>query len=339
MVESDPSLTSKLKQLADKGLDYPLVLSGSSVSFIEKELLDSSSPLFGRRALQIKLKPLPFYYARKFWKMGWEEALYAYTMIGGTPAYLGYTYSSSSVEEVIRRVFTYGSPLLEEGDLLFHEESFKRSETYKRIMRALAKGYRSPSKLASACGLDARSIYYYLEVLERLDLVRLRAPMGKRKGALAEIIDEYFRFYYSVVVELKGAAEAGVDVSGDVKERLEELVPETFERVAEQSLPLPLLYSLRILKTKPVEVGKWWHKGEEIDLIVRDERSATFVEVKWSELGEEEVRRVIERLKEKARKSGLMKEKNYFLVVCKRCEGGVELLKVLEEAERKGLEL
>ncbi len=168
-------------------------------------MLGSSSPLFGRRALQIKLKPLPFYYAKRFWNMNWEQALYAYTMIGGTPAYLGYTYSSTSVDEIIKRVFTYGSPLLEEGELLLHEESFKRPETYKRIMRALAKGYKSPSKLASACNLDARSIYYYLEILERLDLVKLITPMGKRKGALAEIVDEYFRFYYSVV----GRAEGG----------------------------------------------------------------------------------------------------------------------------------
>jgi len=171
LVNSNPSITSKLKQLVDRGLSYPLVLSGSSVSFIEKELLGSSSPLFGRRSFQIKLKPLPFYYAKRFWEMEWEEALYAYTMIGGTPAYLSYTYSSSSLNELIKKVFTYGSPLLEEGELLFHEESFKRPETYKRIMRALAKGYKSPSKLASACILNARSVYYYLDVLEKLDLI------------------------------------------------------------------------------------------------------------------------------------------------------------------------
>ncbi len=111
------------------------------------------------------------------------------------------------------------------------------------------------------------------------------------------------------------------------------MVPETFERVTEQSL----LYSLGILKTKPVEVGKWWHK--EIDLVVRDRNSATFIEVKWSELDDEEIKKIIEGLKEKAKKSGLMKEVNYFMVICKKCEGGVELLEALEEAERRGLEL
>ncbi len=337
LADSDPSVTSKLKQLVDKGLNYPLILSGSSVSFVEKELLGSSSPLFGRRSLQLKLKPLPFYYAKRFWEMDWESSLYAYSMIGGTPAYLSYTYSATNPEEVIRSIFTYGSPLLEEGELLFHEESFKRPETYKRIMRALAKGYNSPSKLANACNLDARSIYYYLEILERLDLVRTIIPMGRRKGAIIEIVDNYFNFYYSTVVELKGAAEAGVDVTDDVKERLEAIVPKVFERVVEESLPL--LFKMKVLKTKPVEVGKWWYKGEEIDLVVRDESSATFIEVKWAELDKEEVSKIKERLLEKARKSGLMKENNYFLVVCKRCEGGVELLRLLEEAERKGLEL
>ncbi len=336
VVESDPSITSKIKRLIDKGkVDYPLVLSGSAVSFIEKELLGSRSPLFGRRFLQIKLKPLPFYYAYDFWQMDWEEALKAYAMIGGTPAYLALTYSSSGIKEMIKKTFTYGSPLLEEGELIFHEESFRRPEVYKRILRALARGYKSPTKLASATSLDARSIYYYLEVLEELDILKIIRPLGRRKGSIIAFADEYFRFYYSALVELKGALEAGVNVEDEILERVEDLAPETFERVAEQSLPL--LYSLGVLKTKPVEVGKWWYKDEEIDLVVRDKESATFIEVKWSDVrGDEE--RILERLKEKAKKSGLMKEKNYFMLICKRCSE-VELLKILEEAKRRKLEL
>ena len=40
-------------------------------------------------------------------------------------------------------------------------------------------------------------------------------------------------------------------------------------------------------------------QGEEIDLIVRDEKSATFIEVKWSDLDEEDINKILERLKEK----------------------------------------
>ncbi|UXD22748.1 hypothetical protein IPA_07900 [Ignicoccus pacificus DSM 13166] len=337
VVQADPSVTSKLKLLIDRGMEYPLVLSGSAVSFIERELLGHSSPLFGRRSLQLKIKPLPFYYAKEFWDMDWEESLKAYAMIGGTPAYLAQTYSSRSLKDLISKAFSYGSPLLEEGDLIFHEESFRRPEVYKRILRALATGYKSPSKLASKCSLDARSIYYYLEMLEELDIIRYVLPLGRRKGGIVEFVDEYFRFYYSTLVELKGAIEAGINVIDDIEKRVEELISETFERVTEQSLPL--LYQLGLIKTKPLKVGKWWHKGEEIDLVVQDDVSTTFIEVKWSELDEEDERRILEELKEKARKSGLMKDSNYFVIVCKRCKGGIELLNALKVAKDKGLEL
>ncbi len=38
--------------------------------------------------------------------------------------------------------------------------------------------------------------------------------------------------------------------------------------------------------------GRWWHKGEEIDLVALNEREkkALFVEVKWKELKEREAR-------------------------------------------------
>ncbi len=118
LAEADKGFNSKLKRLVDKGLGFSLIVSGSTVSFIEKELLGQRSPLFGRAKLIMKLKPLPFIHAKKFWKMEGEEALKAYSAIGGTPAYLAQTYSCSSLRDLLRKAFSYGSPPLRRGGVL-----------------------------------------------------------------------------------------------------------------------------------------------------------------------------------------------------------------------------
>ena len=66
-----------------------LVLCGSQVSFMEKEVLAERSPLFGRRTGQRRLSALSPLEALEFfprWKM--KDRVLAYAVLGGMPAYL-----------------------------------------------------------------------------------------------------------------------------------------------------------------------------------------------------------------------------------------------------------
>ncbi|MDR0887067.1 MAG: ATP-binding protein, partial [Clostridiales Family XIII bacterium] len=66
-----------------------LILSGSSMSFMEKQVLSYESPLYGRRTRQYKIKPFSFYEARDFFpQMDPVDFLTIYGLTGGIPLYL-----------------------------------------------------------------------------------------------------------------------------------------------------------------------------------------------------------------------------------------------------------
>jgi AAA+ ATPase superfamily predicted ATPase len=84
MVEASPELPSVLQELWDRRWRDSgrllLVLCGSYVGFMEREVLGERSPLFGRRTAQIHLKPFPFREARLFhptWSLADAARAYA----------------------------------------------------------------------------------------------------------------------------------------------------------------------------------------------------------------------------------------------------------------------
>lgn len=69
LAKAEPSIPSRLQHLldhdwADSGLF--LILCGSSMSFMEKEVLSEKSPLFGRRTAQFKIEPLSYLDTARF---------------------------------------------------------------------------------------------------------------------------------------------------------------------------------------------------------------------------------------------------------------------------------
>lgn len=69
LAKADSSIPSRLQHLFDddwKDSKLYLILCGSSLSFMEKEVLSSKSPLFGRRTAQFKIEPLTYLDAAKF---------------------------------------------------------------------------------------------------------------------------------------------------------------------------------------------------------------------------------------------------------------------------------
>ena len=65
-----------------------LILSGSSISIVENEVLSYKSPIYGRRTGQIPLKPLRFRYLADFPEYEFEDLCKAYFVFGGIPEYL-----------------------------------------------------------------------------------------------------------------------------------------------------------------------------------------------------------------------------------------------------------
>lgn len=334
LVKGDRSLPSILQEYWDlkfsRGKIY-LVICGSSVSMMEK-LLGYKSPIYGRRTGQIKLHPLDFFNAREFLpNYSIEDFVKAYSILGGTPAYLLEFSDGRSIEENLRDYFKPDSFLY--GDALFIlREELDEPRNYFAIMEAIARGKTTLGEIMTETGLERSLIGKYLSVLIELELVRRETPItASRKSRRGRyyINDPYFTFWFRYVHPNADLIETNqgellVDI---VMDDLSTYVGGIFEDVARQ-------FIFRLNKAEIfrfTRIGRWWHKDEEIDLVALNEgeKRALFVEVKWKELSEGEGRGILRDLERKGELVGLDGwEKSYGLVVKK--------IRNREELERGG---
>ncbi|MCQ8892593.1 MAG: ATP-binding protein, partial [Candidatus Methanosuratincola sp.] len=116
LIELDPGVTSNLQRAWDEDLSRTgilLILCGSSVGMMEREVLGARSPLYGRRTGAWEVTPFqPEDLPKMFPLAKAEDTIRIWAVFGGTPFYLSQADPSASVEENIRRkVLTKGEAL------------------------------------------------------------------------------------------------------------------------------------------------------------------------------------------------------------------------------------
>jgi AAA+ ATPase superfamily predicted ATPase len=283
-----PELPSVLQELWDRlwkrAGNVMLILCGSFVGFMEREILGRKSPLFGRRTAQILLRPFGHREAAAFharWSV--EERAKAYFVCGGVPLYLSLFDSELSVSQNIERsILDEHAPLFREPDFLLREE-LRDVESYYAMLLAIASGHGTYRAIAETTGLPERSLHYYAQQLVELGYVARRHPLtGAPPSAksVRYVLDDpllrfWFRFVYpnqSYLAHM-GATRGFRD---RVRPELDSYYGSCFERLCREALPS--LYS-REGVTASFEIGEYWDRHVQIDVVgLRDDG--------WTDLGE-----------------------------------------------------
>ena len=141
---SSKSFASTLQLLIDKYKDNSklmLILCGSSMSYMEENVLSYKAPLYGRRTAQMKILPFEFadicHYFKNFSD---EDKALIYGIIGGTPQYMLQINDRLSIEENIKNTFlNTTSFLFEEPENLLKQE-VREPALYNAIITAIATG-------------------------------------------------------------------------------------------------------------------------------------------------------------------------------------------------------
>ncbi len=205
LCDSTKGLPSQLQQFWDtrgKRSSLMLVLCGSQVSFMEKEVLAERSPLFGRRTGQRRLEPLRPNEALNFFP-GWSvrQRIEAFSILGGMPAYLRRFDDSKSVEEnIVTEILRPEGYLFDEVQFLLRSE-LTTPHTYNSILAAVAKGASRIGDIAVNVGVDSPTASKYLHVLRELRLVDREVPitdpdpLRSRKGRY-RISDRFLAFHF-----------------------------------------------------------------------------------------------------------------------------------------------
>jgi hypothetical protein len=249
LCEANPGLPSLVQRFWDqrgKRSSLMLILCGSQVSFMEKEVLAERSPLFGRRTGQRRLEPLTPSEAVAFfpdWQR--EEALLAFGIVGGMPAYLGRFDARIPLEEnLLREVLRPEGYLFDEVHYLLQTELTSPS-TYNSILAAVARGSERVGDVALAVGVDSPTANKYLHVLRELRLVEREVPLTdpdplRSRRGVYRIADRFVAFHFRHVQPHLSLIEAGRGARV-----LEEFIRPDLPRLLEEAQNELLLEELR----------------------------------------------------------------------------------------------
>ncbi|MBI3269956.1 MAG: ATP-binding protein [Planctomycetes bacterium] len=291
MAQASPELPSVLQGLWDRewrgGTEVLLILCGSYMGFMERDLLGKKSPLFGRRTGQILLKPFGYREAARF-HPGLSAADHAriYFLCGGIPLYLRSFSRERSVDtNITATLLDEYAPLYREPDFLLREE-LRELEHYYAILLALASG-AAPSRVISArTGIGDRSLHYYLSRLEELGYLARRYPLTGRPPVQRQVryrledplLRFWFRFVWpnvSLILRL-GPNRAFAEL---VRPELEAYWGSCFERLCREALPA--LHAAEGVAAA-CEIGEYWDAATQIDLVaLRNDGWTEIGECKW----------------------------------------------------------
>ncbi len=295
LISGNKAIPSILQKVWDEALRHTrifLVLCGSYVGMMEREVLGYQAPLYGRRTGSYLLQPLELPAAALFFpSYSPIEQIEVWAVLGGMPYYLRTFSDEMDIFTNIRTHILHDKgSLYNEPQLLLMEE-LREPRNYFSILRAIAQGRTRLNEIAQSAGVgDARTTARYLDILQQMRVVKRIVPASesrpeKSKKGLYQIADPFLRFWFRFVHPHRGSLELGLAdavLEQRVQPTFDQFVGYAFEEAAREHVAR--LARAGKLPFLPERIGAWWERGEEIDVVaISDAEGAVLVgECKWS---------------------------------------------------------
>ena len=310
----NPSFPSIFQRIWDeilKDKNIMVILCGSLINMMKSQTLNYTSPLYGRRTGQIKLKQIPFENYNDFFenKMSEKELIEKYAITGGIPKYIeSFKESSNIFDEIKRNILNKQSYLYEEPNFLLQNE-VSEVGSYFSIIKSIAAGNRKLSSISSSLAVNSTSLSKYLQTLINLDILEREVPITesnpeKSKKGQYKIKDNFISFWFQFIYPNIAFLEMdNIDVVlNKIKLNfVDNHVSFVYEDICKQKmLSLSANGKLKSIYNK---IGKWWNSNNEIDIVGlnEDEKSIIFGECKYYNDNKKMNVKVFYDLKEKAK--------------------------------------
>jgi len=294
MVRANRTIPSILQNLWDEVFSHEnimIILCGSSMSFIEKEILSEKNPLYGRATGILKMNEMGFEDAQKFFPdFKIEDRVLAYSILGGIPHYLKQFETGISLEENIKQnILVRGNILYNEVEFLMRQE-LRETSTYNTLIETIAMGNTKLNEIYQKTQLDRAKISVYIKNLMDLNILNREFPVTESikstinvQRGLYHIADNFFSFWYRFIFPNLSELEAG-DVDGVFEYSIKPFI-DSFASKAFENVCIQFLRSLNIKGMLPIrfkKIGRWWEKDCEIDIIAFSNKEECIVgECKW----------------------------------------------------------
>ncbi|MCR5137695.1 MAG: ATP-binding protein [Oscillospiraceae bacterium] len=272
MAKKEESLLSVLQKHIDEqwmsGRMF-LIVCGSSVSFMEDDVLSEKSPLYGRRTMQLRLEAFDYRRTADFvpsWSARDKAAVYGVT--GGIAKYISLFDDQKTLDEnIIDLFFKKTGYLYEEAENLLTQE-FRDIEGYSRTIEAIASGANQFQEIVDKSHLSSQTVTYVLKNLMEVGILEKQHAITEehnKKKSRYILKDAMLRFWYRFIPDAVNAIE--ID-RGDlyyrhaVKPLLSDYMGGIFEQICRQyTLEAGICGAFPCTVTS---VGTWWGTNPEL---------------------------------------------------------------------------
>ncbi len=275
--KSNPAFPSVFQKVWDtilKDKNIMIILCGSLISMMESQTLNYTSPLYGRRTGQIKLKQIPFSNYHEFFpNKPRKELIEYYAVTGGVPKYIELFYDSREIYSAIdKNILSKSSFLYNEPNFLLQREVTEVG-SYFSIIKAIAAGNQKLSKIAGTLELKQTGLTKYLKTLIDLDILEREVPIteenpDKSKRGLYKIKDNFILFWFKFIYPNLSFIESGNSelamkkikanlVDGHISYVYEDICMEEMWKLNAED-------KWNFIFDK---AGRWWKNDTEIDIV------------------------------------------------------------------------
>ena len=261
-----------------------VILCGSLISMMESQTLSYSSPLYGRRTGQLRLRQIPFsHYGQFFPEKSHKDLIEYYAVTGGVPKYIELFHDTGDIYTAIQgSILSKSSFLFDEPNFLLQRE-VSEIGSYFSVMKAIAAGNQKLGKIAGVLEVKQTGLSKYLKTLVDLDLLEREVPVTeenpeKSKRGLYKIKDNFMLFWFRFVYPNMGLIESGNEQAAMNRIRanlVDHHISYIYEDVCREKMwQLAAAGQWDFLFDK---VGRWWNGNTEIDLIALDSQGANII--------------------------------------------------------------
>lgn len=275
--EAFPSIFQRIWEELLKDKSIMVILCGSLISMMESQTLAYSSPLYGRRTAQIRLKQIPFkYYGEFFPAKSYKELIETYAITGGVPKYIELFSDENDIVESIQKCILNRSGYLYNEPYFLLQQEVTEIGTYFSIIKAIAAGNSKLSAIAAVLETKATGLTKYLKTLIDLDIVEREVPVTepnpeKSKKGLYKIKDNYLRFWFAFVYPNISFIESGhseIVISKIRNNLVKEHTAFVYEDICREKM-----WDLNASNTWPFhfsKLGRHWDSHTETDVVALD---------------------------------------------------------------------
>ncbi len=290
LIKSNPAFPSILQKYWDTFFSKTricLIVCGSLVGMMLRDVLNYDSPLYGRRTSQIHLKPFDFKDASLFLKeFSIEDRVLLYSITGGVAKYL-LLIEEPNVREFIRKKIIAKEGFFYHESIFLLSQEFKNPNVYLSILKAVALDHTKLSEISNFVGIEGKKVTRYLDVLQKIGVVVRQVPPTEdphrfRRG-IYHIEDNFLNFWFRFVMPNRSRIEMRDtdNLLNSIIEAMPGLASRTFELISMEFLQEAAADALP--GAQFIHWGRWWNRGDEIDVVAldKDTRDILFCECKW----------------------------------------------------------